>query len=73
MVRHIRCTDARVTDHRFRGTITHHNKLRPTICGADPTCSDVSRKDGRHLIRFGDVKPEWVADLCGDCRDKVGT
>lgn len=69
--RHIRTTDANVTDHRYRSTSRYGNKLRPVLCGGEPTPRDRSRADALHLIRHEALKPEWTADLCPACRAAV--
>ncbi len=67
--RHIRKTNAKVTDHRFRMTIMYPNKMRPTFCGAEPTDKDYSKKDAIHVITsFSALKPQWVEDICEECK-----
>ena len=69
IVRHIRKSNANVTDHRFRFAVQNINKMTATICGVAPTIDDRSRKDAAHIIEhFAAIKPEWIAELCPACR-----
>lgn len=69
-MRHIRRSDASVKDRRFRHRV-YSNKNRPTFCGAEPTDGDFSRGDGRRLIENGILRPDWLVDLCPECRHQV--
>lgn len=70
--RHIRTTDANVTDHRFRSVSRLPNKLRTTMCGAAPTTRDVSRKDARHVVTtLAPLRPDWTADYCPRCLEAL--
>ena len=70
---HIRRSDANVTDHRFRSVVRYANKLRPTLCGAEPTRNDVSRKSALRLVAshravgWHPKSPDWLGGICGDC------
>ncbi len=68
-MRHIRTTDANVKDARFRSRVKFANKLRPVFCGAEPSDTDVSRADARHLLspNVSAVRPDWSADFCPVC------
>lgn len=70
-MRHIRCTNDKVKDQRFRCTAMYTNKMRPTLCGADPTSFDLSKDGGRHVIKCATEAPArlgyWLADVCPDC------
>lgn len=58
--------DRRSRGHRFP------NNLTPTLCGAEPTVDDVSRKDARHLVEhFSVVRPAWVETICPACRERL--
>lgn len=72
-VRHVRKSDASVTDRRHRCRVKYANKARPTFCGAEPSIVDVSRRDALHLLRPDIVrlKPEWSADICETCKQAV--
>lgn len=67
-MRHIRKTDANVSDHRFRSVVKYLNKARPTFCGASDE-SDVSRKDALHFLKYALVPAfaSTAADLCPNC------
>lgn len=67
MIRHIRKTDAKVTDHRFRGTSAYSNKLRPVFCGALPTTDDHSKIDASRVLAAAHLRPDWAAELCPAC------
>lgn len=66
-MRHIRKSNANVTDHRFRSVVSYQNKPRPTLCGAEPTAADHSRKSGIRLIEAARVRPDWLVDVCPEC------
>ncbi len=71
-IKHIRKSRANVTDHRFTSTVKHANKLTPTLCGAEPTGRDLSRSGGEHVVKYAAVCPDWIADVCPECRKLVG-
>lgn len=68
---HVRKTDANVTDRRTHKV--YSNKLRPTLCGSEPTSGDFSRWSALHIIGMEAIKPEWVKDMCPVCRQLVIT
>lgn len=66
-MKHVRRSRANVTDHRFRGVVAYTNKLRPTICGAEPSVEDISKSTAEHFVKHADLRPDWLGNICVDC------
>ena len=66
-VMHIRKGNESVHDRRFRCRVQYNNKMRPTLCGAEPTTADHSRDTAIHLVKYSALKPDWVAGICPTC------
>lgn len=72
-MRHVRKSNASVRDRRFRGRELYANKLRPTLCGAEPTERDHSRQQGENLLRSSALRPDWLDDMCPHCLEILRT
>lgn len=73
-MRHIRNSEQGGRDKRSRAG-RFFNNAQPTICGAEPTADDKSKRDAAHLMFYAQAQParlgHWVQDLCPECMAKV--
>jgi hypothetical protein len=74
---HIRCTNTPGRDRRTKVS-RNSNTLRPVLCGAQPSASDLGLDEARHVLRIASrlkcqrtVWEAWAADICPTCAAKA--